>query len=70
MRYIWNRWKAVTKKIGDFQATVLFSIFYFVVVTPVGLLASLFRDSLSVRKFPVWKQMEDNVSTLKKMELQ
>jgi hypothetical protein len=34
----WTKWKKLAKRIGTFQARIIFSILYFIVVTPLGLL--------------------------------
>lgn len=70
MKNLWEKWKVVAEKIGNFQAGLLFSILYFILVTPVGLIASLFQDFLAVRKFPKWQEMKDTASTLSKMKNQ
>lgn len=58
------------EKIGNVQMIIIFSVLYFVLVTPVGLLMRIFKDSLRVKQFPQWLAMEDNSSTLKKMKEQ
>ena len=45
----WLRWKAIAGAIADFQARVILSLFYFVVVLPFGLAVRLFADPLRVR---------------------
>ena len=70
MNKIWEKWKRVAEKIGNFQAGLLFSILYFILVTPVGLIASFLQDFLAVRKFPKWQEMKDTASTLSKMKNQ
>jgi len=37
---IWARWKVVAPSIGNFQARVLLSVFYFVVVPPFALIGA------------------------------
>ncbi|PYN94142.1 MAG: hypothetical protein DMD91_28640 [Candidatus Rokuibacteriota bacterium] len=39
LRRLWQGWKRIAHKIGDFQARVLLTIFYFVIVAPFGLKA-------------------------------
>lgn len=70
MRTLWQKWQVIAGKIGDFQATVLFSLLYFLLVTPVGLVSSWFNDFLGSKKFPQWQKILDNASTLRKMEKQ
>lgn len=47
---LWERWKAAARAIGDFQARLLLTLFYFVIVTPFGLAVRLFSDPLRLRR--------------------
>jgi uncharacterized Tic20 family protein len=48
----WEGWKALAHKIGNFQARVILSIFYAVLVLPFGLAARWFSDPLRIKKKP------------------
>jgi len=48
----WEAWKALAHKIGNFQARVILSIFYAVLVLPFGLAARWFSDPLRIKKLP------------------
>lgn len=48
-RRAWERWVAIAHVIGTFQARVLLSLFYFVVVPPFALVVKLARDPLGLR---------------------
>ncbi|MBM3220267.1 MAG: hypothetical protein FJZ38_16605 [Candidatus Rokubacteria bacterium] len=37
LRRAWEGWKRVGRKVGDVQARVLLTIFYFVILAPFGL---------------------------------
>ena len=50
LRDLWQRWQKVAKKIGDFQARLILSLFYFLIVFPIGLIARMFSDPLSLKK--------------------
>ena len=52
LKQIWQRWVNVSKKIGDFQARLLLSLFYLVLVCPFGLILRLFADPLGLKKAP------------------
>lgn len=69
LKLIWSWWKHVTERIANFQAGVIFSILYFALVTPLGLMASLFSDSLG-KKPPKWKQLKQKVLTLQELKEQ
>ena len=50
LRRLWEGWKCVSRAIGNFQARVLLTIFYVVLVAPIGLLVRLFADPLRIRR--------------------
>ena len=50
LKELWQRWQKVAKKIGDFQARLILSFFYFMIVLPVGLIARMFADPLGLKK--------------------
>lgn len=39
---LWERWKIIAKAIGRFNALVILTIFYFVILSPLGALFRLF----------------------------
>ena len=45
----WARWKVIAHAIGDFQARVLLSLFYFVVVGPFALAMKQLADPLRLK---------------------
>ncbi len=47
--WVWNRWKAIAHVIGNFQARLLLSAFYFVVLAPFGIGVRLFSDRLRLK---------------------
>ena len=49
LRRLWQRWKAFATDLGDFQGRILLIWFYFVIVTPFGLLVCLSSDPLNLR---------------------
>jgi hypothetical protein len=50
LRNLWNRWKAFGQKIADFQARLILTLVYFIVVLPFGLIIRGFGDPLNIRK--------------------
>lgn len=56
LKNLWEKWKVIAEKIGNFQASVIFSILYFILITPLGITTSLFRDFLGRRCFPTWQE--------------
>jgi hypothetical protein len=47
---VWDRWKKIARKIGDFNARVILTIFYFVLLLPFALLIKLLTDPLDIKK--------------------
>ncbi len=63
LKNVWEAWKKIARKIGTFQAKVLLTVFYLVILAPFGILFRFFKDALHLRK-PVsdlshWKVRED-----------
>ena len=50
LRRIWEGWKKIARKIGDFNARVILSVFYLVLLMPFAVLVKLFTDPLEIKK--------------------
>lgn len=48
MRILWEWWKRVGKRIADFQARVLLTVFYYVVLGPFALVVR-WMDPLAIK---------------------
>jgi hypothetical protein len=46
----WKRWRAIAQVIGDFQARILLTVFYFIIVTPGALIVRAFFDPLQIKR--------------------
>lgn len=46
---LWESWKGFATDMGNYQGRILLALFYFVVVTPFGLLVRLLSDPLCVK---------------------
>ena len=44
LKRMWEGWKRIAHVIGDFQARVILTIFYAVLVLPFGLAVRIFAD--------------------------
>ncbi|HKD62093.1 MAG TPA: hypothetical protein VKB47_16650 [Terracidiphilus sp.] len=53
LKSLWTAWKRIGKKIADFQARILLTIIFFVLVMPFGLVTRFFADRLYMKKRPV-----------------
>jgi hypothetical protein len=49
LRRLWEGWKRFTAAFGGYQGRILLILFYFLVVTPFGVLVSLLSDPLGTR---------------------
>jgi len=48
-RRVWEGWKRIAHKIGVFQTRVIMTIFYFLLVLPLGLILRVVRDPLNLK---------------------
>ena len=49
---IWEAWKKFGHALGNFQARVLLTLIYYLLVLPFGLAVRLFSDSMHTKKRP------------------
>ncbi len=49
---LWQAWKRLAHKIGNFQARVLLTLIYAILLFPFGIAVRLFSDSLAIKKRP------------------
>ena len=52
LKRLWIWWKGIAHKIADFQARVLLTIIYGIVVLPFGLAIRLCADPLRIKRRP------------------
>jgi hypothetical protein len=65
-KHIWESWKVVSRKIGTFQARVLLTILYAVLVLPFGLMVRWLADPLRIKKRPTqWLDYTDAASDMR-----
>jgi hypothetical protein len=50
MKRLWEGWKRIAKKIGDFQARVILTLLYFVIIGPFALIVRWGADPLALKK--------------------
>jgi hypothetical protein len=57
IRRAWARWKRIARKIGDFQARILLTIFYFIFFAPFALAVRFLSDPLAIKNKsePSWE---------------
>lgn len=56
----WERWKDLAARAATFQARVLLTVFYWIVITPFALVAQLFGDPLGLRAGGCWQRPPDS----------
>jgi hypothetical protein len=49
---LWQAFKAFSRKVGNFQARIILTVFYGILVLPFGLAARLFSDPLRIKRLP------------------
>lgn len=52
VKRFWAAWKKIAHAIGNFQARVLLTVIYAVLLLPFGLAVRAFSDSLHMKKRP------------------
>ena len=50
IKKIWKQWLKIGRIIGNFQAQVIFTLFYFILFWMVGLISRLSSDPLRLKK--------------------
>jgi len=62
LRRIWEGWKKIARKIGDFNARVILTIFYLLLLMPFAILVKAFTDPLEIKKNAKkgWQLREEN----------
>ena len=70
IRQIYNKWTALAQKIGNFQATLIFSFLYFLLVTPIGIMTQIFSPTLKTGGASNWTKIQNQPSSLKRLREQ
>ena len=63
-------WLVFARKAGDVQVTLIFKILYFLLLVPIGFLASRIVDFLDVKTFPKWSDIESKKETINSLREQ
>lgn len=61
-RRLWEGWKRIARKIGDFNARVILTLFYFILLCPFAIVLKLFTDPLEIKnkEHVGWHDKENN----------
>jgi hypothetical protein len=46
---LWERWKHLAKRVGEFQSRVILGVFYFVIVCPFAMIVRWTSDPLGIK---------------------
>ena len=69
LKSAWKIWKKFGKIVGNFQALIIFTLFYFLILWVVGITSALFSDPLHLKKrnqrsgFSPWTHPEETLLT-------
>jgi hypothetical protein len=63
LRALWEWWKRVAKRIGDVQARILLTIFYFLFLAPFALVVRWRMDPLAIKTDMGWRSKEGSSGT-------
>ena len=65
---LWEWWKRFGKRIGDFQARALLSIFYFIILAPFAMIIRWVSDPLAIKTetFRGWQVKEEGEGSPRK----
>ncbi len=70
LAWLWKKWLKIAHIIGNFQAQVILTIFYFVIVSPLGIANRFFGDSLNMKSrkiksnFGKWDHPNDDLESI------
>ena len=75
LKYVYIAWMALAFTLGFVMSNVILILFFFIVVTPIGLLARLFRKDFLARKWDpqaasYWIQCANETKTAESYERQ
>ena len=69
LRFLWKKWLKIAHVIGNFQAQVILTVFYFVIVSPLGIANRFFADPLKMKpakiksNFGKWDHPDDDLQS-------
>lgn len=73
MKKAWEKWKVISNKILDKEATIILTILYIILISPISLIYKLFADPLNLRSRlkSLWFEKDGkNVSDLESLKKQ
>jgi hypothetical protein len=65
LKKFWQAFSAFAKRLGNFQARILLTVIYAILVLPFGVMVRLFADPLRIKKRPTaWLDYPDEAVNL------
>jgi len=70
-KLFWRKWLVFARAIGNFQGQVILTLFYLLLLLPIGILFRIFADPLNLRKnvktnFEEWQHPKENLDQARK----
>ena len=72
LKLIWKKWLKIAYVIGNFQAQVILTLFYFLLVSSFGIISRFFGDSLDMKpkrirsNFSKWNHPKETIEEARK----
>ena len=75
LRWLWSKWLPIAQAIGNFNAQVILTIFYLIIILPLGIIYRFFTDPLNVKlnkisrqktNFNRWEHLKQDVDEARK----
>ncbi|HSX19017.1 MAG TPA: hypothetical protein VLE91_02665 [Candidatus Saccharimonadales bacterium] len=71
LKWLWKRWMAIAKPIGNFQSQVIISAFYLVFLSIVGIPFRIFSDPFKMRgrmksNFDKWEHPKETLESARR----
>ncbi len=70
---VWEGWKAVARRVGEFQSRLVLTILYLILIGPLAVLLQAFSDPLRLKaqkKDCYWLKRDVNLSSLEEARRQ
>jgi len=75
VKRVWQKWLKVAKIIGNFNGQVLLTIFYLIIIAPLGVVYRIVADPLEIKSrlilkqkssFRKWEHPKDNLENARR----
>lgn len=67
MKKLWRKWLPIAQAIGNFQAQVILTVFYLVIMSPLGIgFRVLKRKRIATSNFQKWEHPKESLEEARK----